>query len=69
MRDLAKTLGVKKEVNFMGYVSQEKLLEEIAKADAHFFTSSDFAIIVLTSHFAVNQAFFINLDNILCDLL
>jgi len=34
LKDLAKTLGVKKEVNFMGYVSQEKLLEEIEKADA-----------------------------------
>jgi len=34
LEDLAKTLRVKKEVNFMGYVSQEKLLEEIEKADA-----------------------------------
>jgi len=34
LRGLAKTLGATKVVNFMGYVSQEKLLEEIAKADA-----------------------------------
>lgn len=33
LKDLAKTLGVKKEVNFMGYVSQETLIEEIEKAD------------------------------------
>jgi glycosyltransferase involved in cell wall biosynthesis len=34
LKDLAKTLGVKEEVNFMGYVSQEKLSEETEKADA-----------------------------------
>ena len=34
LKDLAKTLRVKKEVNFMGYVSQETLIEEIEKADA-----------------------------------
>jgi len=34
LKDLAKALRVEKEVNFMGYVSQEKLLEEIEKADA-----------------------------------
>ena len=34
LKDLTKALGATKEVNFMGYVSQEKLLEEIEKADA-----------------------------------
>ncbi|GAH82526.1 unnamed protein product, partial [marine sediment metagenome] len=34
LKNRAKTLGIEKEVNFMGYVSQEKLLEEIEKADA-----------------------------------
>jgi len=34
LEDLTKALGATKEVNFVGYVSQEKLLEEIEKADA-----------------------------------
>jgi len=34
LQDLSEALGAAKEVDFMGYVSQEKLLEEIEKADA-----------------------------------
>jgi len=34
LQDLSEELGATEEVDFMGYVSQEKLLEEIEKADA-----------------------------------
>ncbi len=34
LQDLSEELGAAEEVDFMGYVSQEKLLEEIEKADA-----------------------------------